>query len=88
MNITPDGESGFDPEEIEALEHAMNSIMEEESVGYQMIFWISVGAAKELLESFDRYKQGSEEDAVLIMREFSKIIGQLREAVEEDEQGY
>jgi hypothetical protein len=88
MNITPDGESGFDPKEIEALEHAMNSIMEEESVGYQMIFWISVGAAKELLESFDRYKQGSEEDAVLIMREFSKIIGQLREAVEEDEQGY
>ncbi len=88
MNITPDGGSGFDPKEIEALEHAMNSIMEEESVGYQMIFWISVGAAKELLESFDRYKQGSEEDAVLIMREFSKIIGQLREAVEEDEQGY
>lgn len=78
---------GFDPEQVEAIERMMDAIMEEESVGYQMVFWISVGAAKELLASYDRYKEGSYTDAVLIMVEFTKIIEQLREEVERDEEG-
>ena len=76
---------GFDPEEIEAIERMMDAIMEEESVGYQMVFWISTSAAKEMLESYDRYRKGSYEDAILMMVEFTKIIEQLREAVERDE---
>lgn len=80
-------DSGFDPEEIEEIERIMDAIMEEGSSGYQMIFWISVPAANELLESYDRYKAGSYQDAILMMVEFTKIIEQLRDAVEQDEKG-
>lgn len=82
-----ENDHGFDPDEVEAIERMMDSIMEEESTGYQMVFWISVGAAKELLESYERFRHGSAEDAILMMIEFTKIIEQLRDAVESDEQG-
>ena len=85
MNGTDD-DHGFDPEQLEDLEKLMDEIIEEESVGYQMVFWISVGAAKELLASYDRYRQGSYQDAILIMVEFTKIIEQLREEVNRDEE--
>lgn len=86
MNGMDDFDHGFDPEQLEDLEQLMDEIMAEESVGYQMVFWISVGAAKELLASYDRYRQGSYQDAILIMVEFTKIIEQLREEVNRDEE--
>lgn len=82
-----DDDPGFDPDEVEEIERMMDAIMEEESVGYQMVFWISTSAAKEMLESYDRYKAGSYQDAILMMIEFTKIIEQLREAVRQDEEG-
>ena len=82
MNATPD--DGFDPVELEAIAQAMDHIMDHEASGYEMMFWISHGAAMELLESYDRYKSGSVEDAIRCMYEFSKIVEQLRGYVEED----
>lgn len=79
-------DSGFDPEEVEAIERMMDAIIEEESVGYQMIFWISTSAAKELLDCYDSYRAGSYQDAILLMIEFAKIIEQLRLAVEANEE--
>lgn len=83
MNKTPD--DGFDPVELEAIAQAMDYIMDNEASGYQMVFWISHGAAVELLESYDRYKNGSVEDAVKCMIEFSKIVEQLRWSVDEED---
>lgn len=83
--MTDNEEPPFDPEELEEIALLMDAIMEEEAVGYQMMFWISVGAAKELLESFSRYMKGSQEDGILCMQEFAKIVEQLREVVESDE---
>lgn len=87
MNGTDDPNEGFDPEQLEALEKLMDAIIEDEASGYQMIFWISHGAAKELLETFDRYYAGSDEDAVLLLVEFAKIVEQLRQTVRSDEEG-
>lgn len=84
MNATPD--DGFDPIELEAIAQAMDYIMDNEATGYEMMFWISHGAATELLESYDRYKNGSVEDAVKCMYEFSKIVEQLRSYYEEDKE--
>lgn len=83
MNATPD--DGFDPTELEAIAQAMDHIMDNEASGYEMMFWISHGAAMELLESYDKYKKGSVEDAIRCMYEFSKIVEQLRSHVEEDD---
>lgn len=83
MNATPD--DGFDPTELEAIAQAMDHIMDNEASGYEMMFWISHGAAMELLESYDKYKKGSVEDAIRCMYEFSKIVEQLRSNVEEDD---
>lgn len=84
--MTESEEPPFDPEELEEIALLMDAIMEEEAVGYQMMFWISVGAAKELLESFDRYLKGSAEDGVLCMQEFAKIVYQLKGVVDSDEE--
>lgn len=84
--MTDAEDSGFDPEQLEALEKMMDEIMEQESLGYQMVFWVSVGAANEMLECYDRYLEGSYEDAVLCMLEFGKIIEQLRAVVMRDEE--
>jgi hypothetical protein len=84
MNSLDD--DGFDPEEIEALEKIMDEIMAEESTGYQMVFWVSVGAAKELLETYDEFLAGSKSAGELCLREFGKIAEQLREAVVNDEE--
>lgn len=86
--MTEDEDPFFDPDELEEIALAMDAIMEQEAVGYQMVFWISVGAAYELLESYARYKNGSIQDAILCMKEFSKIVEQLKEVVEADEEGY
>lgn len=83
MNATPD--DGFDPVELEAIAQAMDHIMDNEATGYQMVFWISHGAAMELLETYDKYKNGSVEDAVKCMYEFSKIVEQLRMSVDEED---
>lgn len=83
MNDEFDPEEAFDPVELEAIAQAMDHIMENEASGYQMVFWISHGAALELLDAFDRYKAGSVPDAVRCMYEFSKIVEQLRYNVEE-----
>lgn len=80
MNAIPD--DGFDPDELETIAQAMDHIMDNEAVGYEMMFWISHGAAVELLETFNRYKNGSVADAVRCMHEFSKIVEQLQESIE------
>lgn len=83
-----DPDEMFDPAQLEAIAQAMDHIMDNEASGYQMVFWISHGAAVELLESYERYKQGSVEDAVRCMYEFTKIVDQLKENVygyEEDD---
>lgn len=85
MNDAFDPEDAFDPIELEAIAQAMDQIMENEASGYQMVFWISHGAAIELLEAFDRYRSGSVQDAVRCMYEFSKIVEQLRYNVEASE---
>lgn len=74
----------FDPDELEAIAQAMDQIMDDEAHGYEMVFWISRSAAVELLEAYDRYKQGSAHDAMRVMYEFHKIVEQLRFAVELD----
>lgn len=83
--MTEEDEPQFNPEELEEIAQLMDAIMEEEAVGYQMMFWISVGAAKELLGSWERYIGGSAEDGILCMQEFAKIVEQLRMVVESDE---
>lgn len=88
MNDAFDPEEMFDPEQLEAIAQAMDHIMDNEASGYQMVFWISHGAAVELLESYDRYKKGSVEDAIRCMYEFTKIVDQLKEnvcGIEEDD---
>lgn len=84
MNGTED-DGGFDPDEIEAIEKIMDAIIEEETVGYQMMFWVSLGAAKELVETYDRFMSGSNIDAVLCLAEFGKIVEQLREVMIDEE---
>jgi hypothetical protein len=84
MNDVSD--DGFDPDEIEAIEKIMDEIMAEESTGYQMVFWVTVGAAKELLETYDEFLAGSKSAGELCLREFGKIAEQLREAVVNDEE--
>lgn len=81
-----DDDPGFDPDEVEEIERMMDAIMEEESVGYQMVFWISTSAAKELLDCYDNYRLGSYQDAILLMMEFAKIIEQLRIAMGSNEE--
>lgn len=81
-------EEYFDPTELETIAQAMDSIMSNEANGYEMMFWISHGAAVELLESYDRYKDGSVEDALRCMYEFGKIVEQLRDHVEETGEDY
>ncbi len=83
MNSLDDG--GFDPEEIEALEKIMDAIIEEEYVGYQMVFWISVGAANEMIEAYTRYLKGSVQDGELCLQEFGKIVGQLKQVIENEQ---
>jgi hypothetical protein len=83
--MTNEDEPQFNPEELEEIAQLMDAIMEEEAVGYQMMFWISVGAAKELLESWSRYAKGSAEDGILCMQEFAKIVEQLKMVVDLDE---
>ena len=82
--MTDEDEPGFDPQELESIAQAMDSIMDNEAVGYEMLFWISHGAATELLEAFERYQLGSVQDGVRCMYEFSKIVEQLRYHVEEE----
>jgi len=79
-------EPGFDPIELETIAQAMDNIVTNEATGYEMMFWISHGAAVELLESYDNYKSGSVEDAVRCMYEFSKIVEELRMYVEEEDE--
>lgn len=86
MSNDDNQEPPFDPDQLEEIAQLMDAIMEEEAVGYQMMFWISVGAAKELLGSWDRYIGGSAEDGILCMQEFAKIVEQLRSVVESDEE--
>jgi hypothetical protein len=84
--VTDEGEPGFDPQELESIAQAMDGIMEDEASGYEMLFWISHGAANELLEAFDRYQLGSVQDGIRCMYEFSKIVEQLRYHVEEEDE--
>lgn len=82
--MVDDDDPFFDPEELEAIAQAMDQIMEDEAHGYQMIFWISKGAALELLEAYDRFREGSKQDAMRCMYEFQKIVEQLRFAVDQE----
>lgn len=80
-----DEEPMFDPEELEEIAQIMDRIMSDEAVGYEMIFWVNESEAKNLVESFERFANGSKEDGVRCMMEFSKIIQQLKSVIEEDE---
>lgn len=82
-----DDESEFDPEQLEEIAQIMDSIMSNEAVGYEMVFWINKSEAQSLVESYDRFKEGSLEDAVRCIMEFSKIVEQLKRVVEDDDEG-
>lgn len=83
MNSLDD--DGFDPEEIEALEKIMDAIMAEEATGYQMVFWISVVGANEMIEAYTRYLKGSVQDGELCLQEFGKIVSQLKKVIENEQ---
>ena len=82
-----DDESEFDPEQLEEIAQIMDLIMSNEAVGYEMVFWINKSEARNLVESYDRFKAGSLEDAVRCIKEFSKIIEQLKRVIDDEDEG-
>lgn len=80
-----DIEDGFDPDQLAELEKLMERVVSDETSGYQMVFWISNSAAKEMLDCYDNAVGGSAIDAALCMMEFGKIIEQLREVISNEE---
>lgn len=73
-----DEEDFFDPYELEEIALVMDQIMSDEVVGYEMVFWINANDAQELVDSYDRFKGGSMDDAINCVKEFGRIIEQLR----------
>jgi predicted ATP-dependent protease len=86
--IDENGAGEFNEDDMQEMSEILYRIFKEETNGYEMLFYISYAAAKELLESYARYMNGSIKDAALCWREFDKIVSQLREVVERDEKGY
>jgi hypothetical protein len=80
-----DEEDFFDPHELEEIALVLDQIMSDEVVGYEMIFWVNANDAQEIVDSYDRFKEGSIEDAIKCVLEFGRIIEQLRHVLLEEE---
>ena len=81
-----DMEDGFDPDQLAELEKLMEQVVSDEMTGYQMVFWVSASAAKEMIDCYDNAIGGSAIDGALCMIEFGKIVNQLRQIVNGDEE--
>lgn len=85
--MTESDDDFFDPEELEEIAQLMDSIMSNEAVGYEMVFWINKSEAQNLVGTYERFKAGSMVDAIKCIAEFAKIIEQLKRVIEDDEEG-
>jgi hypothetical protein len=78
------GTEGFDPDDMEELQGIFAEMIADNEDGYIMEFAISKLAAKELVRLWKEASMGVKQAQNISWTEYSKIIAELRKALEED----